>query len=50
MPVPTSQQRPALQASNWGELIGYMGSISLSVLRISLLLEREVGWCCALLC
>lgn len=29
--------------SNWGELIGYVGSISLSVLRISLLLEREVS-------
>ena len=31
------------QASNWGELVGYVGSISLSVLRISLLLEREVS-------
>ncbi|PRW51151.1 peroxisomal membrane 11A isoform A [Chlorella sorokiniana] len=31
------------KVSNWGELIGYVGSISLSVLRISLLLEREVA-------
>ena len=40
------------QASNWGELVGYVGSISLSVLRISLLLEREVsrGLLCWLCC
>ena len=31
------------KVSAWGELVGYMGSLSLSLLRISLLLEREVA-------
>ena len=41
--LPERYSRPLSRASNWGELAGYVGSITLSLLRISLLLEREVA-------
>ena len=41
--LPERYSRPLSRVSNYGELVGYVGSITLSLLRISLLLEREVA-------